>query len=143
MKSLSVDKARLLGIIARRIVPEIPDPGSAGERRFFETIDTTLAERPLTVHRQFALFLGVVRWIGLLRHAGRFEGLDPGRQDGVLRWLQDCPIRLLARGFWGLKTLVFLGYYGQPESWSTIGYSPFASETSGNPSADDSRSENG
>jgi hypothetical protein len=42
----------------------------------------------------------------------------------VLRWFEDCPVGLLRKGFWGLKAMVFMGYYGQPETNELVGYAP-------------------
>jgi hypothetical protein len=53
-----------------------------------------------------------------------FEKLPEDRQDAVLRWFQDNPLRLLRSGIWGLKTMVYLGYYGQPETNRDVGYQP-------------------
>jgi hypothetical protein len=36
--------------------------------------------------------------------------------------MQYSPIPLLRRGVWGLRTLVFLGYYTRPEVQMTLGY---------------------
>ncbi|MBD3857823.1 MAG: hypothetical protein IFK92_15125 [Acidobacteria bacterium] len=35
--------------------------------------------------------------------------------------LQD---RILRKGFWGLKAMIFMGYYGQPETNEIVGYAP-------------------
>jgi hypothetical protein len=36
--------------------------------------------------------------------------------------MQYSPIPLVRRGVWGLRTLVFLGYYARPEMQTTLGY---------------------
>ena len=61
-------------------------------------------------------------WLPLFRWGTSFERLSGPRQDRVLRWLQDAPLTKLRAGFWGLKTLVFMGYYGQPELWPELPY---------------------
>ena len=50
--------------------------------------------------------------------------LKSGRD--CLTYLQDHPVQLIRAGFWGLRTLAFLGYYGQPETRAAIGYGPDA-----------------
>jgi hypothetical protein len=45
-------------------------------------------------------------------------------QDAVLRWFEDCPLGLLRKGFWGLKAMIYMGYYGQPETNELVGYAP-------------------
>jgi hypothetical protein len=46
------------------------------------------------------------------------------QQDAALRWFHDAPLAPLRHGFWGVKTLIFMGYYGRPEAAAEIGYRP-------------------
>ena len=85
-----------------------------------------LQDRDLSVRRQFGTFLAVLRWAPLVRYGEPLEKLNADRQDTVLRWFEDCPIGLLRKGFWGLKAMVFMGYYGQPETNELVGYAPDA-----------------
>ena len=124
MKTLSRPTAEFLQILASRIVPETADLDSAGKGRFFGIIDQVLDDREPSVRRQFAAFLGVLRWAPLLRFGRPFDRLSGDRQDAVLRWFEDCPVRLLRAGTWGLKAMVFMGYYGQPETNDLVGYHP-------------------
>jgi hypothetical protein len=124
MKSLSREKAEFLKVLAARIVPEIAQLDSAGLGRFFGIIDHALLARPAAVRRQFASFLGLLRWAPVLRHGAPLEKLRADRQDAVLRWFEDCPVSLFRAGFWGLKAMVFMGYYGQPETNEVVGYTP-------------------
>lgn len=124
MKSLSREKAEFLRVLASRIVPETGSLDTSGLGRFFSIIDESLGEREPAVRRQFAVFLGVLRWAPLARYGGPFESLSSERQDAVLRWFEDCPVGLLRKGTWGLKTMVFMGYYAQPETNSLVGYHP-------------------
>ena len=124
MKSLPQDKAEFLRVLAARIVPETTHLDAAGQSRFFGIIDDALQERGPSVRRQFAMFLGVLRWAPLGRYGGPFDGLSDERQDAVLRWFEDCPVSLLRKGTWGLKAMVFMGYYGQPETNAQVGYAP-------------------
>ena len=124
MKSLSNENAEFLQVLAARIVPETTDLDPAGLSRFFGIIDGALQDRPPSVRRQFAIFLGVLRWAPLVRYGSPFEKLRADVQDVVLRWFEDCPVSLLRKGIWGLKAMVFMGYYGQPETNELVGYSP-------------------
>ena len=124
MKSLSRDKAEFLRVLASRIVPETSCLDASSLGRFFGIIDEALCDREPAVRRQFATFLGVVRWAPLVRFGGPFERLSAERQDAVLRWFENCPIDLLRKGTWGLKTMVFMGYYAQPETNALVGYDP-------------------
>jgi len=124
MKSLSQEKAEFLQVLAARIVPETIELDAAGLSRFFGIIDEALQDRPASVRRQFATFLGVLRWAPLARYGSPLEKLRAERQDAVLRWFEDCPVSLLRKGFWGLKAMIFMGYYGQPETNELVGYAP-------------------
>ena len=124
MKSLSREKAEFLRVVASRIVPETSSLDAAAAGRFFGIIDEALLDREPAVRRQFAIFLGVLRWAPLARYGGPLDRLSTEHQDAVLRWFEDCPVDLLRKGMWGLKTMVFMGYYAQPESNSLVGYCP-------------------
>ena len=124
MHSLSKAEAEILIQVARRIVPEVADLDEAGQTRFEMIIDRALGDRTAAVRRQFGVFLGLIRWAPVARWGSTFERLPATRQDAELAWLEDNPVEILRKGFWGLKTIVFMGYYGQAEVWPTIGYTP-------------------
>jgi hypothetical protein len=124
MKSLSQEKAEFLQVLAARIVPETTELDAAGLGRFFGIIDKALLDRPPEVRRQFATFLGVIRWAPVARYGTSLENLRADRQDKVLRWFEDCPVGPLRKGFWGLKAMVFMGFYSQPETNELVGYAP-------------------
>ena len=46
----------------------------------------------------------------------------PVRISGAEDRVERSRVLLLRRGFWGLRTLVMLGYYGRPEAARAIGY---------------------
>jgi hypothetical protein len=111
-------------LLARRIVPESERMSEDEKARFASIVRAALEDRPPSLRRQFGLFLTVLRWLPALRYLGPYDSLSPSHQDAALRWFQDAPIDLLRKGFWGLKTLVFMGYYGQPELGKKLGYRP-------------------
>ncbi len=124
MDSLSQERASFLATLAERVVPEVEGLDLAGKTRFFRIVDDALKARSPSLRRQFGTLLGVIRWLPLLRWGVPFERLTRGRQEKVLRWLLGCPFGTLRQGFWGLRTMVFMGYYGQAEVWESIGYAP-------------------
>lgn len=89
-------------------------------------IDQMLADRPAAMQRQFVLFLRVLRFAPVARYGRVLDRLAPPQQDLVLRWFQDCPIQIIRSGFWGVRTLVMMGYYARPEIGASIGYHPSA-----------------
>ncbi len=114
----------LLLAISERIAPGIRTLDADGRDRVLAIIEHAVASRPADVQRQFRLFLSVVRWLPALRYGRPFERLRPAQRDAVLHWFHDAPLTPLRQGFWGLKTLVFMGYYGRPEVADRIGYRP-------------------
>ena len=124
MRALSRERALFLEVVAARIVPEVAGLDAAGMARFVGIVDGALMERPEALRRQFGMLLGVIRWLPLARWGTPFERLTGPQQDRVLGWLEDAPVSKLRAGFWGLKTLVFMGYYGQEEIWPELPYAP-------------------
>jgi len=124
MKSLSAEHAAFFMVVAETITPEVAALDPNGRARMEAIVDTALLDRDQTTRSQFGTFLGVIRMAPILRYGRAFDRLDADRRAAVLRWFQDCPISLLRKGFWGLKVLVFMGYYSQEENWSSIGYAP-------------------
>jgi len=124
VKTLSEPQWRFVLGLASRIVPEVADLDAEGEARFRAIVDEALAARPPQVRRQLGLFLTLLRWLPALRYGAPFERLAPARQEAVLAHFHDCPVGRLRQGFWGLKTLVFMGYYGRAEVGEGLGYAP-------------------
>ena len=110
--------------VAGRIVPAVGNLDAEGRARFIAIVGKALADRPRSIQRQFVLFLGLLRWLTLVRFGAPFDRLSPENQDVMLRWLLDAPLTKLRSGFWGLRTLAFMGYYGQTEVWPSLRYAP-------------------
>jgi hypothetical protein len=121
---LSQRKWAFLMCVAGCIVPAAADLDAEGRSRFIAIAGKALADRPRSIQRQFVLFLGLMRWLALVRFGAPFDRLSPANQDAALRWLLDAPLATLRSGFWGLRALAFMGYYGQTEVWSSLRYSP-------------------
>lgn len=116
-------RAFLLGI-APRFVPDAARLDASEATAFTDLIDEALAQRPAALRQQFGLLMGVVRWSPVARYGRPLEALAPAEQDAVLRWFQDAPIQKLRSGFWGLRTLILMGYYGRPAVGASIAYHP-------------------
>jgi hypothetical protein len=124
MTSLNEEQAGFLRLLARRIVPEVAALDERGCAQLLAIIDRALLDRGPEVCRKFGVFLGVLRWAPMVRYGTAFPKLAPERQDAVLRWFESAPLGLLRQGLWGLKSMVFMGYYGRAEAWEEIGYAP-------------------
>jgi hypothetical protein len=80
--------------------------------------------RPPALQGQLRLFLRVIQWLPVARYGRTFVALGDGQRSRVLGYLQDHPVERIRCGFWGLRTLAFLGYYGRPEGAHAVGYRP-------------------
>ncbi len=104
------------------IVPEAAKLDARSWSELESLVEETLRDRPASLHQQLRLLLRVIEWIPIFRYGRPFTGLDATSRTQVLRYLQDNRLQLIRTGFWGLRTLAFLGYYGRPEAARDIGY---------------------
>ncbi|MFA6034529.1 MAG: hypothetical protein WC889_16645 [Myxococcota bacterium] len=123
---LSPGSQRFLLAVARVIVPEVGELDGDGTARFVSIINTALSDKPAKVVRQFRFFLFFLKWMTVPLFMRRFDRLGAGAQTAVLHFLESFPFGLVRTGTWGLKALVFMAYYGQPEVAGMIGYAPSA-----------------
>lgn len=108
--------------LARTIVPEAEVLDDAAWSEVERIIEQGLASRPRSVRRQLRMLVRVLDLIPLLRYGRTFRSLDRERRTRFLLAVQDASSLLLRRGFWGLRTLVFMGYYGRADAAAAIGY---------------------
>jgi hypothetical protein len=125
---LSASQQRFLLCLANRIVPESAGAPAQVTDPLLAAIDEELRPRPRLQQLEFKLLLLAIRWMTVPFTLHRFERLPPERQDGWLRFLENAPLTLLRVGIWGLKTLVFLGYYTQEGVQRRILYLPSKEE---------------
>jgi len=85
-------------------------------------VERTLARRPAAMQRQLVVFLRAIENLPRLRWGRPFTALGADERARFLAALEHAPILLLRRGFWGLRTLCYLGYYARPEAAAEIGY---------------------
>lgn len=108
--------------IATTIVPEASALDEGGWAEVERIIEEGLARRPAGVRRQLRVLVRALDWMPLLRYGRRFRALDGERRTRFLLAVQDASLLLVRRGFWGLRTLVFMGYYGRAGAAAEIGY---------------------
>lgn len=109
--------------LAEAVVPESRDLSDAGWAELEATVEAALAKRPASVRRQLVVFMRALDLLPLLRWGRPFRRLDPELRDRFLRAVERSPVFLVRRGFWGLRTLVFMGFYTRPEAYDAVGYS--------------------
>lgn len=108
--------------VATTVTPETSALDEAGWTEMENVIQTQLASRPESLRRQIRLFVRLVQWLPVFRHLRRFTDLDTAKRSAFLSWMQRCPVTTLRVGFWGLRSLVFLGYYGSRRGVAATGY---------------------
>lgn len=108
--------------LAVAIVPRAAALDEDGWRALETLVEEALASRPESMRRQLRVFVRALSWLPVLRHGRTFASLDARRRNAFLRSVERSPILLVRRGFWGLRTLVLLGYWGRPEAGRAIGY---------------------
>jgi hypothetical protein len=87
-------------------------------------VDDALAERPAAVRRQVVFFVHALELLSRVRFGRGLARLGPERTRRLLGWLERSPLLLLRRGTWGIRTLCFMGVYGQAEVRRELGYAP-------------------
>ena len=106
------------------VVPEAKQLEESGWIALEALVEDALEFRPRALRGQLQIFLRAIEWLPVVRYGRTFTALGDEQRSRVLRYLQDHPVERIRCGFWGLRTLAFLGYYGRPEGAHAIGYRP-------------------
>ncbi len=110
--------------MAATVVPEASNLDEEGWAELEALVARSLRDRPRALQRRLRLFLQLVEWAPLLRHGRRFTALEPPLRERILSNLQSHRLSPIRVGFWGLRTLAYLGYYGRSAAAEAIGYRP-------------------
>jgi hypothetical protein len=108
--------------VAQTVVAESTQLSAAEWRAFALVIDHALARRPARMRRQLLLFLRLLNLLSWVTHGVPLTRLSPHKRHVLLKRIEAAPLLLLRRGFWGLRTLILMGYYARPEVASMLGY---------------------
>lgn len=112
----------LFRALAETVVPEAARLDEKGWRDLTALVEDALADRPPGLQRQLLMLIRLLGFLPFFRYGRTFLNLDAKRRGRFLESIQESPLLLLRRGFWGFRTLVLLGYYGRPEAAAEIGY---------------------
>ncbi len=110
--------------VVRAVVPEADELNDGEWGELVALVEESLSSRPAELRRQLRLFLRLVEWLPLFRYGRRFTSLEAGRRARFLAGLQNHRLDRIRVGFWGLRTLALLGYYGRSPAAAAIGYHP-------------------
>ena len=108
--------------IATTVVPEAERLDAAGWAELERLVEKMLEPRPVAVRRQLQMLIWAIGFLPVLRRGRPFKQLSLPERTRFLSNLENAPVVLLRRGFWGIRTLVYLGYYARPEAGREIGY---------------------
>ena len=112
--------------IAEVVVPEIRSLTDAEWRECTGVIADALAKRPAAMQRQLGMFLRILNVMSFA-HTGRsINRLDHEARAAFLAKVENSPVLLIRRGFWGVRTLVFMGYYARAACATGLGYAAAA-----------------
>jgi hypothetical protein len=108
--------------IAEAVIPEATNLSDEEWAEVQAIIDRALAQRSPRTRRQVRLFLGILDILAWLRRGRRLHRMPLDARTRFLRSIENSPILLIRRGFWGVRTLVLMGYYARPKAAAEIGY---------------------
>lgn len=108
--------------IAVTVVPEAAQLDDAGWARFAAIVERAISQRPSTMRRQLTVFLGALDLLSYLKHGRALHQLIPSLRTQFLEDIQASRLLIVRKGFWGVRTLVLMGYYGRAEAGSLVGY---------------------
>ena len=112
----------ILRAIGSVVLPQPEALDAEGWREAEAIIESALAPRPAGVKRQLRLFLRLLNLMPLPSTGRTFERLSMEKRAAFLARLQRSRVQPLRRGLWGVRTLLFLGYYVQDPVREGIGY---------------------
>ena len=74
------------------------------------------------MQRQLAMFMRLLNVMSYVHHRRALHRLDLPTRVRFLEQVQSSPYLLIRRGFWGIRTIILMGYYARPECMPAIGY---------------------
>lgn len=117
-------RPRIMRALLEVFVPAATELDAAGLEGALIRSDELVADRDAALRRQLVLALSVLRMLAVLRHGRGLTFLERARRQAFLEKLQESRVLKLRLAVWGLRTLLFAGYYGDPARQPELGYRP-------------------
>ena len=108
--------------IAEAVVPETAQMDEAEWEAFRGIVTHAVSQRPPRMRRQLAVFVQLLNVMSYAHNRRALHRLDLAARTSFLEQIQSSPYLLIRRGFWGIRTLILMGYYARPECMPAIGY---------------------
>jgi hypothetical protein len=115
-------RSKTFRAIAEAVVPEAAQLDGAGWDAFHGIITHAVSQRPARMERQLAMFVRLLNVMSYAHNRRALHRLDLPARTRFLEQVQNSPYLLIRRGFWGIRTLILMGYYARPECMPAIGY---------------------
>ncbi len=112
--------------VVQTVVPDAARLDEAGWAELEQLVLRSLRSRPRELQRRIRFFMSLVQWLPVLSYGRPLTALVPQQRERFLRSLQEHRLDAIRLGFWGLRTLALLGFYGRTDAALSIGYRPDA-----------------
>ena len=116
------DVRRPFRALATVFIPETAAADDAAWSRLEDIVASALAARPPALARQVLLFIRILDGLSLLRYGRGLASLDHPTRTRLVEGIASSRVLLFRRGVWGLRTLVQMGWYAQPQVQASLGY---------------------
>ena len=116
------DVRRPFRALATVFIPETAAADDAAWSRLEAIVADALATRPPALRRQLFLFIRILEAYCLVRHGRGLAALDNASRTRLVERTASSRVLLFRRGVWGLRTLIQMGWYGQPAVQHSLGY---------------------
>ncbi len=114
----------ILRPMVETFIPNLRAMDRVEYQQMLAVIDAKLEVQPASARKQLRVFVRVLQWLPLFRFGRRFHKLSDDKRQKFFSALQDGRIEKFRIGLWGLRTLVYLGYYTKPSVQQSLGYAP-------------------
>jgi hypothetical protein len=111
-----------LRALATSFVPETALATDAQWAALEAAVERAVSAKPPSLRRQLAWLIRLLDVAARIRYGGRLERLSSARRVALLTGMAESRVLLFRRGIWGLRTLMMLGWYTQPDVAAELGY---------------------
>lgn len=111
-----------LRALATSFVPETALATDAQWAALETAVERAVSAKSASLRRQLAGLMRLLDAAARIRYGRRLERLSPVQRLALLTGMAESRVLLFRRGIWGLRTLVMLGWYTQPEVAAQLGY---------------------
>lgn len=108
--------------VATAVVPETTSLDARAWIELETVVSQAMARRSSGQQRQLVVFLRLLQTIPISRFGRPFTALSARQRVTFLESIERSRLLLVRRGFWAVRTLVFMGYYTRDDVAESIGY---------------------